>query len=137
VAVVVLVGVADHARGAGAQTHLGRFIGQLLHGGAGTDIQRRLSAVVRSFGNVPLTLLVVAAAVLALASRDFLRRQASVVAGLPAALAGVATIAVLGTVLNDSGVVVAGFAVIMTVAALAGAGVLTAAAAGTTSDQAG
>jgi hypothetical protein len=137
VVAVLLVGVADHARGPGAQTHLGRFIGQLLQGGAGTDVRRRLSAVGRSFGNVPLTLLVVAAVALALVARDFLRRRASAVAGLPAALAGIATVAVLGTLLNDSGVVVASFALIVTVAAMAGAGVLTAPAAGSTSDQAG
>ncbi|HET7311403.1 MAG TPA: hypothetical protein VFJ17_08770 [Mycobacteriales bacterium] len=137
VALVVLVGVADHARGAAAQTHLGRFVGQLMHGGAGAEVRRRLIAVGRSFGNVPMTLLAAGAAAASVACRGFLRRRAAQFAGLPAALAGVATVAILGTLFNDSGVVIAAFALIVAVGALAGAGLLAAAAPGPMPDQAG
>ena len=86
---------------------------------------------------MPLTLLVVATAVVAIACRNALRERVTAVAGLPAALVGVATVALVGTVLNDSGVVVGGFAVIMALTVLAGAGLLTAAADGPPPEQAG
>jgi hypothetical protein len=124
VVAVVAVGALDHARGSGAETHLGRFFGQLVNGDGGADIPRRLAAVGRSFGNVPFTLLVVATVVVVVAAREPLRRRVASVAGLPAAVAAIATVAVLGTLLNDSGVVVAAFAVIVLVGAVVGAGVL-------------
>ena len=124
VVAVVAVGALDHARGSGAETHLGRFIGQLLHGAGGGDVERRLTAVGRSFGNVPFTLLVVAAVVAVVAAREPLRRRLAAVEGLPAAAAGVLIVAVLGTVLNDSGVVVAAFVLVVAVGAVVGAGVL-------------
>ena len=137
VAAVVLVGVADHARGAGSQTHLGRFVGQVLHGGAGTDLGRRATAVGTSFGNIPFTLLLVATVAVGVLGREAFRERIGAVAGLPAALAGVATVAIVGTLLNDSGVVVGAFAVIVALTALAGADLLTAAADGSPADQAG
>jgi len=124
VVAVVAVGALDHARGSGAETHLGRFVGQLLHGTGGTDVRRRLAAVGRSFGNVPFTLLVVVAIVLIVAARDPLGRRLAAVDGLPAAAAAVATVAVLGTLLNDSGVAVGGLALVVAVGAIVGSGVL-------------
>ena len=120
VVAISVVGVADHARGAGAQTHLGRFVGQVLHGGADTVVQRRVTAVGRSFGNVPFTLLVLAVIVAAVLCWPGFRQRVAPVPGLLAALAGVAVLAVLGTVLNDSGVAVAAFVLILAVTALGG-----------------
>src|SRR4051794_24778925 len=124
VVVVIAAGALDHARGSGAETHLGRFVGQLLGGGGDSDVRRRLTAVGTSLGNVPFTLLVVAAVAVIIAARDPLRRRLAAVDGLPAAAAAVATVAVLGTLLNDSGVVVAAFVLILAVGAIGGAGVL-------------
>jgi len=118
---VFAVGVLDHARGSGAETHLGRFVGQLLHGSGGDDIRRRVTAVGRSFGTAPFTLLVVVAIAAAVAFHDPLRRRLATVPGLPAAAAAFATLAVLGTLLNDSGVVVAAFALVLAVGAVVGA----------------
>src|SRR5450432_4836399 len=42
VGVVLAFGLADYARPASAQTHLGRFVGRILHGGAGTVLDRKL-----------------------------------------------------------------------------------------------
>jgi hypothetical protein len=127
VVAVVAVGALDHARGSGAETHLGRFVGQLLHGSGGADVRRRLSAAGTSFGNVPFTLLVVAAVIVFIAARDRVRRDLAAVEGLPAAVAAIATVALLGTLLNDSGVVVAAFALIMAIGAIVGGGALSAA----------
>jgi hypothetical protein len=120
VVAISVLGVADHARGAGAQTHLGRFVGQVLHGGAGTVVQRRLTAVGRSFGNVVFTLLVLAATVAVVMCWNAFRQRVAPVPGLLAALAGVVVLAVLGSLLNDSGVAVAAFVLILAVTALGG-----------------
>ena len=117
---ISVIGIADHARGTGAQTHLGRFVGQVLHGGAGTVVERRLTAVGRSFGNVVFTLLALAVLAATVMCWDALQERVAPVPGLPAALAGVAVLAVLGTFLNDSGVAVAAFVLILAVAALGG-----------------
>jgi hypothetical protein len=44
VAVVATFALLDYARPADAQTHLGRFVGQLLHGGAGAVVRRKAEA---------------------------------------------------------------------------------------------
>jgi hypothetical protein len=83
-----------------------------------------VTAVGTSFGNVPFTLLVVVTLIVVIAARDALRRGLATVEGLPAAAAAVATVAVLGTLLNDSGVVVAAFALTVALGAVVGAGAL-------------
>ena len=120
VVAIFVVGIADHARGAGSQTHLGRFVGQVLHGGAATVVERRAASVGRSFGNVVFTLLVVAVIGAVVTCWREIQQRTAELPGLPAALAGVAVLAVLGSLLNDSGVAVAAFVLILTIAALGG-----------------
>jgi hypothetical protein len=123
-AAVLAVGVAllDYARPADSQTHVGRFVGQVLHGGAGRVVHRKFDASLQSFRSIALSVLVLIVIVVVVFARgqvaDLLRR----IDGLTEAAIALAVLAVLGTFLNDSGVVVGG-----TVALLA---VLTAGAAG-------
>jgi hypothetical protein len=122
-AIVLAAGVAliDYARPADKQTHVGRFVGDVLHGGAGVTIRRKLDASLTSFRSVSLSILVGVVIVVVVATR---RQVASVlrrVDGLTEATTSLAVLAVLGTFLNDSGVVVAG-AVILLAVFTAGAG---------------
>jgi hypothetical protein len=115
-AVVALgIGAADALRPAQSQTHLGRFVGALLGGGAGSGsawevIQRKLDASLGIFVRAPYALLAPAALVFA---AFVVIRPARVVdapmravpglrAGLLAAMAGLA----VAMFLNDSGVAI-------------------------------
>jgi hypothetical protein len=117
--VVLAVGIAlaDYSRPATSQTHVGRFVGQLLHGGAGTEVGRKAHAALATVGLTVSTAVVVACIVAAVLRRHRLRLAADADAGLLALLAGTATAAVIGSVLNDSGLNIA--AVAATVAASA------------------
>lgn len=125
--VAVVVALADYSRAAGSQTHVGRFVGQVLHGGAGEVVRRKLDASLLSFGNVALTSLVVIAAVVAIAARERLAARLRVVPGLSETLVPLVMLAVLGTFLNDSGVVVGGTVVMLVTFAWAAGGTLPAA----------
>jgi hypothetical protein len=115
--VVVAVGLAlgDYSRPASRQTHVGRFAGQVLHGGAGTVLRRKADATLGTFGFNAATVLIVVTALLAWWFRErwpgALRRVPGLGTGVTAA--GIA--AVVGTVLNDAGTVVA--AMVITVVA--------------------
>ncbi len=110
VLVAAAFGLLDYARPPDAQTHLGRFVGQLLHGGAGPLIQRKATANLRLLTSSGLTLLVpvlVVAAAVALVHpvgglRRAVERQPLWRAGLTATL----VMAVVGLLVNDSGVAV-------------------------------
>jgi len=122
VALAVAVGLVDYARPAARQTHAGRFVGQVLHGGAATVLHRKADAVVGSLATPLVTALVVAVvvAVVLAARRGRLPEPA---AGVRAAAVAVAVVAVIGSLLNDSGVFVAAAAFLafvpaVTVAAL-------------------
>jgi hypothetical protein len=106
-AVLVALGamLLDYARPADRQTHAGRFVGQVLHGGAWQVVHRKLDAVLASFDNPAVTALVVVAAIAAALAW---RRQPQV----RPAIGAVATLAVVGSALNDSGVFVAAAAAI-------------------------
>ena len=125
--VAVAVALADYSRAPDAQTHVGRFVGQVLHGGAGEVVRRKLDASLLSFGNVALTSLVVVAAALAIIARERLAERLRVVPGATESVVPLAMLAVLGTFLNDSGVVVGGTVVMLVVFAWAAAGLLPAA----------
>lgn len=118
VVVVVAFGLLDYARPAGRQTHLGRFVGQLLHGGAETVVRRKVAAEADTLTTSLLTLLVpvaVAIVVGALMRPPGWLRAAFVQA--PALRAGLVATVVMGVVaalVNDSGVIIA--AVAMTLA---------------------
>lgn len=140
VGLAAVAALADYARPAAHQTHLGHFVGQLLHGGSGTTLHRKLVGTLRLQGEIPLVLAVVALLVPRRwwePARDWLRRTP----GLAAAVAGLAVLMVLGSLLNDSGVAVLGFVLAATAPSIVAAtvppgGALSPGQAGATADLA-
>lgn len=114
VAAGLAVGFVDLARPADSQTHVGRFFEKVRDDGLSgftTVVGRKLTLMLQTFRNTSWLLLV--AGVLGtlgyLAWRtDRLRALADAVPTLRAALISFAVLAVLGTVLNDSGIQVMG-----------------------------
>ncbi len=111
VVVVTALAVADYSRPADAQTHLGRFVGQVLDGTAPSVVERKAAANIDVLLHSPVALL---APVLlgylwwffkAGPSLGHRFLQTTGVAGR-AAVAGFAVTAVLGSLLNDSGIAV-------------------------------
>ncbi|HWC36722.1 MAG TPA: hypothetical protein VG650_18080 [Mycobacteriales bacterium] len=121
VAAAVLLALADYSRPATSQTHVGRFVGQLLHGGAGVEVHRKLDAVLATFGPTVGTFVVVIAIGTALAARSRLVRGVDSVPGLRAGAIAATVTAVLGVALNDSGVPIAAMAVVVGLSAVYGA----------------
>jgi hypothetical protein len=109
-AVAVVAALGDYARPAADQTHLGRFVGQLLHGGAATTLHRKLDSVLSLQGELP-ALLALVAVLLRRRWSERARSSLGQVPGLTAAAAGLAVLAVIGSLANDSGVVIAGVVV--------------------------
>jgi hypothetical protein len=107
VVLAVAIALADYSRPVSSQTHVGRFVGQLLHGGAGTEAGRKAHAALATVGFTVSTAVVVACLVAGWLCRDRLRRTAEADVGLLAFGAGAVTVAVLGSVLNDSGLDIA------------------------------
>lgn len=113
----------DYLRPAAERTHLGRFVGQVLDGGAWTVIERKASANLSLLTTTPLALIVpVALAFLALV----LLRPTSTGAGalsrvfddapmLRPGLIAVLVTAAIGFLTNDSGVVVPAMAMTLAV----------------------
>jgi hypothetical protein len=112
VVVAVGVGLADYARPESQQTHAGRFVGDVLHGDAWRVVRRKLLAVLSSFTNPVVTLLVVAAVAVAVAAARGRVAAPSPVPGVGAAAVATAVLAVVGSLLNDSGVFVAAAALL-------------------------
>ncbi len=98
----VAVALADYARPAADQTHVGRFVGQVLHGGAGPVVHRKINASLGSFGNAALTSLVIVTIAAAVTFSPGLVRALRRVPGLLPGAVATAVLAVLGTFLNDS-----------------------------------
>lgn len=123
--VLIAIGLsaADYARPASQRTQIGTFAGEVLHGGAGRTVWRKLYSDLHSFGNVAVTGSVVAIVVVAIVCRAQVGAALSRVAGLREAVICVALLAALGTADNDSGVVVAEFALVLCLLAVVGAGV--------------
>ncbi|HVY09312.1 MAG TPA: hypothetical protein VHB18_04100 [Mycobacteriales bacterium] len=119
--VAVGVALADYSRPATSQSHVGRFVGQVLHGGAGTEIHRKLDASLSTFGATVGTFVVVVAIAGAIAAWPRIMAALRSLPGLmPAAVAATVT-AVLGVALNDSGIPIAAMATIVGVSAIFGA----------------
>ncbi len=118
IGVVAMLGLLDRARPPADRTHLGRFVERLLDGEASIILERKLRANLELFTASiwPTVLVVLLAAVAAL----LWRRRTQVAHVLRPRLAeraflgGLATVALLGVLLNDSGVAVP--AVMLTVA---------------------
>jgi hypothetical protein len=105
--------LADYSRPATDQSHVGRFVGQVLHGGAGTEVHRKFDAAISTFGPTVGTFVAAVALAAILAGH---RRIADALRSNPGLRAGViaATVtAVLGVCLNDSGIPIAAMAVMV------------------------
>jgi len=107
---VVVVGIAvlDYLRPAADQTHLGRFIGQLLDGSASTIVQRKAESNIGILLHSPLSLLIPVFA----GTLWYLLRPGGPLRDLldqrqvRAGLAGVAVAGLIGFLVNDSGIAV-------------------------------
>jgi hypothetical protein len=110
-AVVTALAVADYQRSTGDQTHLGRFVGQVLDGTAWDVVMRKASANMHVVLHSPVAVLTVAllvALVWLFHGSDSVGRQLLSRSGrsLKAAMAGVGVMAGIGSLLNDSGIAV-------------------------------
>lgn len=125
-AAVVAVGVAliDYARPADKQTHVGRFVGEVLHGGASGTLHRKFDASLLSFKNVALSCLVGITLIAVIAARRQVGEALRRIDGLTEAATALVVLAVLGTFLNDSGVVVGGTVVLLALFAAASSGLI-------------
>jgi hypothetical protein len=116
VLVVTAFAIADHARPAQQQTHLGRFVGQVVDGTAGGVIRRKAEANLGLLFHSPVTALL--PLVVAFLLLLFLRSQAlhASFATSPqwrAGLLAVLTASGIGFVVNDSGTAVVALAVVV------------------------
>jgi hypothetical protein len=116
----VLVALADYSRPATSQTHVGRFVGQVLHGGAWAEVHRKAGAALSTFGLTVGTFVAMIALVAALVTWRVILREVAVVAGLRAGVVAAAVTAVLGVCLNDSGIPIAAMAVMVGLSAVYG-----------------
>jgi hypothetical protein len=120
-AVAILVALADYSRPATSQTHVGRFVGQILHGGAGAEVHRKLDAALATFGPTVGTFVAAIAIFTAVASWRRLVDATARVPGLRAGAIAATVTAVLGVALNDSGVPIAAMATVVGLSAVYGA----------------
>ncbi|MEZ0073707.1 hypothetical protein [Planotetraspora sp. GP83] len=118
-----LIAVADWLRPADQRTHLGTFVQQLADGQGGSVVGRKLGAMLHTLGNLPLTLLsVVALAFLFLVLSRPSRWGASALSqayghtpALRAGLFGALTAALVGFLINDSGIAIPAMALTVAV----------------------
>ncbi|GAA2145687.1 hypothetical protein [Glycomyces algeriensis] len=105
-AVFAIGGFLDYLRPQEDQTHLGRFVGSVLDGTAANILIRKADAAIGTIGR-PLTWLSLAALIGAVV---IWRRRAPIRTDeVGAAVIGLTAVAVLGAVVNDSGIAVTGF----------------------------
>jgi hypothetical protein len=110
-AAVMVIAIADYQRAADNQTHLGRFVGQLLDGTAYEVIERKAEANWYLLLHSPVAILapILVACLIGLFAWPGAPGRQLVTESGPAVRAagvGTATAAVLGTLLNDSGIAV-------------------------------
>jgi hypothetical protein len=119
---VAVLGAGDYSRPPGRQTHLGRFVGQLLHGGALTVVHRKAMADFDLLTHSALTLLVpvlVFAAVLVVARPpQALRLAFARLDVLRPTVIALLALAVVAAVVNDSGVAIPALMVLLVLPAL-------------------
>jgi hypothetical protein len=118
-AVVVAIAVGDYLRPAESQTHIGRFVADVLDGDAGGVIARKARASARSLTNVPALLAVAGAVLGVVGNRARLHADGRAPWFPPGAAVLVGLLAFLGSALNDSGIVVAAFVGVASVPVLA------------------
>ncbi|WP_308169941.1 hypothetical protein [Acrocarpospora catenulata] len=115
--------VADRLRPPEQRTHLGVFVQQVLDGEAGSVLGRKLGAMLGTLGNLPLTLLsLVALAFLYLVlarpshlGAPALSRAYGYAPTLRAGLFGALTAALVGFLINDSGIAIPAMALTVAV----------------------
>jgi hypothetical protein len=110
VVTVTVLALLDHARPVESQTHLGRFVGQLLDGTAWTVVTRKADANLQVLTHSSLALML---PLTALVLWWLFRRPGGPgrslfehTSWLPAVLVGLLVTAILGSVVNDSGIAV-------------------------------
>jgi hypothetical protein len=123
IGVAIAVAVADYSRPATDQTHVGRFVGQVLHGGASTEVRRKLDSSLASFGWTIGTFVVIFAVILAVACRARIRSGLAAMPGATASAVAATVVGVLGVAVNDSGITIAAMSATVAVSALYGGGV--------------
>lgn len=117
--IVAIAGFAlvDYARPPSHQTHLGRFVGDVIHGGAWKIVRRKALADLHLLGYSVLTLLIplmVAVAIWLLCRPPAsLRRTFCSTPVLRPALVALLVLTIVGAVLNDSGIVIPALAVLV------------------------
>ncbi|WP_415647175.1 hypothetical protein [Stackebrandtia soli] len=111
-ATITVFGIVDYLRPPETQTHLGRFVAEVLSGDAGETLIRKASAALHTVTAGPLTLLVIGVCV-AIPLLWHTRVVNGLLAKYPVVLSagiGVATVCVIGFATNDSGMAVPAFA---------------------------
>jgi hypothetical protein len=120
---VVAVGVAlaDYSRPATDQSHVGRFVGQVLHGGASTEVHRKLDSAISTFGPTVGTFVAAVALAALVAGHQRIAASLRSIPGLRAGAIAATVTAVLGVCLNDSGIPIAAMALMVGFSAVYGA----------------
>lgn len=122
-ALIGLIAVADWSRPADRRTHLGAFVQRVIDGEGGSVIGRKLAAMLNTLGNLPLTLLSLVALaflfwVLSRPSRwgaSALSHAYGRAPELRAGLLGALTAALVGFLINDSGIAIPAMALTVAV----------------------
>ncbi|GGK61726.1 hypothetical protein Ppa06_24260 [Planomonospora parontospora subsp. parontospora] len=124
IGLITAIAVADRLRPAGQRTHLGAFVQQVLDGEAGTVIARKFTAMVGvTVGNWSLTLLTLVALAFLFLVLDrpsrwgapALGRAYALAPALRAGLIGALTCALIGFLMNDSGIAIPAMALTVAV----------------------
>ncbi|MDF5752015.1 hypothetical protein [Spongiactinospora sp. TRM90649] len=129
--VVMAIAFLDSLRPPAAQTHLGRFVGQVVSGEAVEVILRKLAAMIGTLANpILMPILIGAAAFLVYAVRNPGQASAGVVTAafehspaLRAGLVGTLVSGVVGMLVNDSGAAVLSMALALAVPLVLAAGI--------------
>ncbi len=122
IAAAIGLGTVDYLRPPDHQTHLGRFVGDVLHGRAWVTLHRKAASDLALLGHSALTLLVpllvVAAGWLVARPGWRLRLAFGAAPVLRPTLVAVLVAAVVGAVVNDSGVAIPALAVLVALPAV-------------------
>ena len=117
VVAVFLLGLIDYARPASARTHLGRFVGKILHGGAWTVLERKgradLDLLVTNVGTLVVPVIIAVALWLVLRPRPRLAVAYARLPELRYGLISLSVLALVGLVVNDSGLAIPAVAVLL------------------------
>lgn len=108
VAIAIGAALVDYARPHARQTHLGRFVGDVLHGNWSDTLVRKASEAIHSVTGTPLPVVVVLSLAVAVYA---LRRLAD--SALHPTVRALVVLWVVGSVVNDSGILVAAAGVAM------------------------